>query len=169
VEITVWVNLSPIRCTSDFFGVPFSRDDHMWGVFALQAVSAIMYVCSKARSEGRIHPTTQNSACYTCTRATSSHICLVSLIKRMCGHTYAQWGHRRREKGGDDTLWRNGQIGVSPPCISVSYTSGSLTRWMKATSGTDGGSPSNSTVRCMALGSGWKYGENFPKSQKRQE
>ena len=30
LENTVWVNLSPIRCTSDFFGVPFSRDDHMW-------------------------------------------------------------------------------------------------------------------------------------------
>jgi hypothetical protein len=45
----------------------------------------------------------------------------------------------------------------------------SLTRWMKATSGTDWESPSNSTVRYVALGSGWKYGENFSKSQKRQE
>jgi hypothetical protein len=57
----------------------------------------------------------------------------------------------------------------SPPCILVSYTSGSLNRWMKATSGTDGGSPGSSTVRCVALGSGWKYGENSPKSHKRQD
>ena len=48
-------------------------------------------------------------------------------------------------------------------------TSGCLTGWMKVTSGYNGGSPINSTVRCVALGSGWKYGENFPKSQKRQD
>ena len=30
VENTVWVNLSPVWCTSDFVGVPFSRADHMW-------------------------------------------------------------------------------------------------------------------------------------------
>jgi hypothetical protein len=87
----------------------------------------------------------------------------------MCGHTYAYWGHRRREKGGDDRQWCNGQIGVSPPRILVSHTSGSLNRWMKATLGTGGGSPGSSTVRCMALGSGWKYGENSPKPHKRQD
>jgi hypothetical protein len=72
-----------------FFWGPIQPCRPHVGVFALHAVSAIMYVCSKARSEGRIHPTTQNSACYTCTRAKYSHICLSSLIKRMCGHTYA--------------------------------------------------------------------------------
>jgi hypothetical protein len=66
-------------------------------------------------------------------------------------------------------LWCNCQFGVSPPRISVSYTSGSLNRWMKATLGTDGGSPGSSTVRCVALGSGWKYGENSPKSHERQD
>jgi hypothetical protein len=72
-----------------FFWGPIKPCRPHVGVFALHSVSAVMYGRSKARSEGRIHPTTQNSASYTCTRALPNRICFGSLFKRMCGHTYA--------------------------------------------------------------------------------
>jgi hypothetical protein len=57
--------LEPDPVHIGFFWGPIQPCRPHVGVFELHAVSAIMKVRSKAWSEGRIHPTTQNSACYT--------------------------------------------------------------------------------------------------------